>query len=865
MKKNLFIKVISSFFFTILFINQTAYAQWEYKHASPSGNNLRKIGFADNTKGWIMGESGTILKTIDGGNTWNNQYSFQSDDIIDFNVIDTNTIYFTNNNNKLYLSIDGGNSWTLKSVFFGANASSISFLSLNEGWACVGNTIQHTTDGGTTWNIQNSFGDNLTAIKIESNGNGIATTELGSVLHTIDFGQTWTNNTNFSGVFNAMDIVTFYATALVVYNNTIYKSTDNGVTWNAPINTPASFSSSTPTSIKIVYANIYLATTNDGEVFFTSDGGNTWSSNSSLLGNPLNNCIGLSPTKIIAVGDNGKIAISNNAGVNLNSLDTRVTNQELWGIHYTGTTCYAVGDAGTIIKSLNSGQTWTSLNSGSTDNLKSVVAINSTTAVAVGNAGTILRTTNSGSSWSLVNTGYADDISVIHRLPNGILYAIGNNDLILKSTNDGITWSFETTSFTGFQYNFTDVYFASNDTGFIATNSAEILTTDDGGQNWYLRMTGLFAPMTCVNFSDGLNGWVGSSNGEIFYTDNGGQSWVDRSMVGFTGNVHRLKFINVNIGWAFTDQGIFKTSNNGISWTKEFSPCNDIRGIDFSGNYSALAVGSGQGKIIGRDVDIALSVGTGTFCSGHEYTFGAFTLGNFNAGNTFIAQLSDDFGNFDYPSTMSTVQATTMNSITATIPAGIPPSTLYRVRIASTNPPMYSDVPLTTLDILDSPQGLIYAAGNTTFNNGDSVILINISGAIGTYQWFKNGSLIPGANNDSLVVYTPGTYLLNINDGTCDGNSNSIEVIVNGASGISTVNNVSLKYYPNPVRDQLTVDLSNEKFQRFTVINLNGQEVLSSNGEFSNQLRLSMQSLPSGFYLLRLIGEKQATLKFNKE
>lgn len=866
MKKHQFIKTFLCLFLISLLFSNSSFAQWEYKHATPTGNNLQKIAFADNNIGWIAGESGTILKTTDAGNTWTNQYSFQNDDIIDLNVIDTNQIYYLNNVNKLYLSTDGGNSWTLKSSFFGANATSISFISMNEGWTCVGNIIQHTIDGGNTWNNQYTVnGDNLTSIKLESNGNGIAATELGSVLHTTNFGQTWTINSTFSGVFNAMDIVTFYATAIVAFNNMLYKSTDNGATWNAPINTPASFSGSAPTSVKIVYANVFLATNGDGELFFTSDGGNTWNSNTSLLGNSLNSCIGLSPTKIIAVGDNGKIGFSNNAGTSLTSLDTRVTNNELWGIHHTGSIYYAVGDAGTIIKSANSGQSWTSLNTGISNNLKSVVAINNNLAVAVGNGGTILRTTNGGTSWSLVSTGYSDDISIIHRLPNGILYAVGNNDLILKSTNDGAIWTFETTSFTGFQYNFTDVYFASNDTGFIATNSAEIITTDDGGQNWYLRMTGLFAPMSCLNFSDGLNGWVGSINGEIFYTDNGGQSWTDRSMVGFTGIIHQLKFIDINTGWAFTNQGIFKTNDNGLNWEKEFSPCYDVRGVDFSGSYSALAVGAGQGKIIGRDLDIQAFVGAGAYCSGHEYSFGAFTFGTFNAGNTFIAQLSDDFGNFDYPTNMAVVPATIMNSITATIPAGIPPSALYRIRIASTNPPMYSNIPVNLLDIHDSPQVLIYANGNTTFNNGDSVILINISGAVGTYQWYRNGLPIAGANDDSLTVKIPGTYQLNINDGICDGNSNAIEVIVNGFSGIATNNFVNLNYYPNPATDILQVELGNYQFQRYQLLDITGKVITSINGDFTGTLNIPVKKLINGFYILKLNGKQQSTIKFIKE
>ena len=865
MKKHLFIKAFFATIISLILFNQTSYAQWEYLHASPTGNNLTKIDFANTTIGWTTGENGTILKTADGGSTWYNQYSFSNDHIIDLCVVDTNTLYILNNSNELYASNDGGDTWTLKSLFFGNNTSSISFISTNEGWEGIGTNIQHTTDGGANWTVQYSGSEDIANIKVGSNGNGIAVTIFGNVLHTNNYGQTWLSVFNSVGNLNTMDLNTNAATGIVIINNVLYKSTDNGNTWTAPVNTPPTLSSSNATSVYIFSVSVYLITDNDGNFWFTSDGGNTWNYNNSLVGNFLNCCFAISNSRFLVVGNNGKIALSTNAGSTLSSLETRVTNQLLLGVHHFGSTYYAVGFSGTIIKSTNDGQTWSTLNSGSTDNLKSVVAINANTAVAVGISGTILRTTNGGTTWSPIITGYSDDINIIHRLSNGILYAVGNNDLILKSTNDGASWTFETTSFTGFQYNFTDVYFASNDTGFIATNSAEIITTDDGGQNWYLRMTGLFAPMTCLSFSDGLNGWIGSNNGEIFYTDNGGQSWTDRSMVGFTGIIQRLKFTTGTNGWAFTDNGIFKTTDGGLTWEKEFSPCSDVLAADFSGTYSAIALGAGQGKIITRNSEIALSVGTGIYCSGHEYTFGAFTLGNFNPRNTFIAQLSDDFGSFDYPTAIATVQATTMNSISVTIPTSIPPSAFYRVRIASTNPPMYSNIPLNTLDIHDSPQGLVYANGNTTFNNGDSVILINLSGAIGTYQWYLNGLPIPGANDDSLIVKIPGTYLININDGVCDGNSNAIEVIVNGFSGIGSNNFVNLNYYPNPATDILFVEIGNYHFEQYQFIDISGKVIMSINGDFTGTLNIPVKMLSNGFYILKLNGKQQSTLKFIKE
>ena len=138
MKTHIFIKVFFTSIISFLLLYQTSYAQWEYLHASPTGNNLNKIDFANNTTGWITGETGTILKTTDGGNTWKNQYALSNNNIIDLCVIDSSTLFTLNNDNELLVSTDGGDTWTLRSLFFGSNTSSISFINANEGWEGIG-------------------------------------------------------------------------------------------------------------------------------------------------------------------------------------------------------------------------------------------------------------------------------------------------------------------------------------------------------------------------------------------------------------------------------------------------------------------------------------------------------------------------------------------------------------------------------------------------------------------------------------------------------------------------------------------------------------------------------------------------------
>ena len=46
-------------------------AQWEWVNPKPQGNGLRGVYFVNSITGYAVGNAGTIVKTVDGGNTWN--------------------------------------------------------------------------------------------------------------------------------------------------------------------------------------------------------------------------------------------------------------------------------------------------------------------------------------------------------------------------------------------------------------------------------------------------------------------------------------------------------------------------------------------------------------------------------------------------------------------------------------------------------------------------------------------------------------------------------------------------------------------------------------------------------------------------
>ena len=125
--------------------------KWK-KVTSGTTASLSAVFFLDEKQGWVVGANGTIRRSQDGGNTWQQQ------------LVDTQV------------------------PFYG-----LSFVSPSEGWVVGGNgTILHTKDGGTHWVDQASkTSAALYGIQFLTARHGTVVGAVGTVLMTDDGGITW--------------------------------------------------------------------------------------------------------------------------------------------------------------------------------------------------------------------------------------------------------------------------------------------------------------------------------------------------------------------------------------------------------------------------------------------------------------------------------------------------------------------------------------------------------------------------------------------------------------------------------------------------------------------------------------------------
>jgi photosystem II stability/assembly factor-like uncharacterized protein len=288
--------LILGFIFSIT----TASAQWELK---PSGTTelLHEINFPSLSTGYCVGDNGTILKTIDIGETWSALESTTSQNL--FGVYFTTVLNgFVVGDNIMLQTTDGGENWSEVILPVSAILHDIEFIDEATGFV-VGfyGTLLKTTDGGATWLIKDSdCSRNLVNVQFPSAMVGYAVSRgyNWNFIKTIDGGETWMND-SIVPIENLSNLEAVYFTSETEgviggwYIGALVKTNDGGDSWSevAPDGVVDQFISIDFPTTSIGYAIDY-----SGKVFATTDGGDTWELDADIAD--------FSPTTVNFINDN---------------------------------------------------------------------------------------------------------------------------------------------------------------------------------------------------------------------------------------------------------------------------------------------------------------------------------------------------------------------------------------------------------------------------------------------------------------------------------------------------------------------------------------------------------------------------------
>jgi photosystem II stability/assembly factor-like uncharacterized protein/Tfp pilus assembly protein PilX len=289
-------------------------------------------------------------------------------------------------------------------------------VSWGPGWT-VGDagTIRNTTDGGATWNSQNSgTTEGLKDVVFVDADTGFVVGNPGTILKTVDGGANW--NAQVSGTTETLWRVDFPNASIgyaVGQNSTLLKTTDAGANWN-PLNP----------GISQTFRDVFFVDTSTGYV------------------------VGLAGT-ILKTTDGGSNWTPQTSG----------TTEDLLGVDFlNGLTGWVVGKGGVILKTTDGGSNWISQTSGTIEFLRRVRAVNGSIAYVVGNVGTILKTVDGGTNWNPQTSGTIDNLWDVHLLDTSKIYIGGSVGTILTTSDGGANWSPQTS---GTTENLKAIYFFS--------------------------------------------------------------------------------------------------------------------------------------------------------------------------------------------------------------------------------------------------------------------------------------------------------------------------------------------------------------------------------------------------------------------
>ncbi len=599
-------------------------AQWEWQRPFPQGNNLNDVFLINQDVGWAVGELGIIIKTLDGGETFE---VLESNVQVNLNAVEffSPQLGFIVGDNGTVLETDnGGESWNVNLDGITANLNDLSLVSPNKIWigGDKGN-ILHSNNGGDTWDLQ--YDDSTTFINSiyflnENSGwaAGRNDSAEGLILQTDDGGSTWTEI--IEGVLYPFRTIHFTSSFIgwAIVSDQFYKTMDGGINW---VLMSLEFEEDS-------FYDIFFTDNDNGWVvgvgdcvpvqgaliLHTNDGGETWNGQNSTY-NDLRSVYFVDTENGCAVGDNGNIVHTSNSGYTWYVTCGSYSRAYLADVFFVDQNHgWTVGGGyypsfSEILHTDDGGDYWYKQEA-PVSFLTSVYFLNQNEGWITGTGtfaydiNVILHTTNGGDLWetqySESGEWYFHALKDIAFLDSENGWAVGGSQhappqepILLFTEDGGESWD-------DYSYltdkSLSAVCFIDQENGWIAGYET-ILKTTDGGQTWNELWTGIHS-FQDICFVDDDHGWViGDSNSissasdVIMRTTDGGITWEKQY---FEWSYEKKIFFNdINHGWLACDANLYYTANGGVTWQEQFTGAQSyLGGVFFIDNNIGWAVGS---------------------------------------------------------------------------------------------------------------------------------------------------------------------------------------------------------------------------------------------------------------------------------
>ena len=616
------------------------YAQTVTQQFMQTEYDIKGLHMIDSDVGIAVGEShwdqslkayrSTILKTIDGGLSWNRQGVSVSDDLWDVYFPDPDHGWAAGNTGLLLHSDDGGTSWSKKDIGTALNFKTIYFPDASHGWVVANEEIHylfdepdawrgrvwHTSNGGENWVEQDLppdagiihrlyFKNNMEgwALGVKNENIDVFADTYCAAYFTDDGGETWIEKyspdlkmvfTDIEFPDEAHGFMVGFASRSDEKGGAIFRTSDGGDSWERMGEDKVLWQVDFVDSLKGYAVGADYIAAWGPPVFRTMDGGDTWQK----IRMEENYSLGLYglavfEDKVIAMGDDGYKVESTDPwgdygdryGEHLFTqvlIDTLYNFEDVFFI--TPSLGWVVGRKSTspdkwaqvILHTDDGGEHWKEQYSFRSDVWAVALRLNAVQFV------------NETTGWAV---GYVVDVSASQT--SGILF----------TGDGGKTWTQQGQGVSEGQI--VDLFFLDNQNGWALTDvftypegHVQLLKTINAGATWEMVSTGQQATITVgfaiksgtLLFQDENTGWILGAQQDLLKTEDGGDTWMEIPKPEFWRNAYDIGFSN-NLHGTICGGSTFNTTDGGENWTENYVTGRTFTDLCFIDSLNGWMVG----------------------------------------------------------------------------------------------------------------------------------------------------------------------------------------------------------------------------------------------------------------------------------
>jgi photosystem II stability/assembly factor-like uncharacterized protein len=542
----------------------------------PTGEQLNSICIVDNNVLISAGKNGTIIRRSDHDSQWEACFSNTKSDLNSIDFSDKYNGLAVGTNGTIIRTSNSGFTWLECRTKTSREIFAVKFLEDSTAIACgLGGTILKTTNSGLTWSrIPTSFNDPLYCIDFRDAQFGCAGS-FNSVFLTSDSGKTWSKKQfNFIPPAQVTGVCRIDSVTIFISSNPHHgrfaASFDAGNSWiESSLNLPLLYGGAVDLVRDIHFTDKYsgLAVTEYGTILSTTDGGNSWTRDTSFR--PVNEkpsimrCVVSSTSQSYICGGGGTIFESGSKSDNW-----RISSG---GLNSINAACFIneenslIGGEGCeIYRTSNSGVNWKLAGRTNSGNIFSMTFENLNIGYVATEDG-IEKTVNAGMNWQIIYPGYFKALG--HSIDKSLLFAGGgnsdsDNSILIRSSDAGKSW---VNSYSGNDGSITNMSVTTDGYIFASTTFGKVLSSSNNGINWNVSHA-TDEKINCVLFKNSSSGIAASVDGIILKTTDGGNYWKP-VFTGMSRDIHSICIYDEGYAAVGENGYALRSTDEGETWS----------------------------------------------------------------------------------------------------------------------------------------------------------------------------------------------------------------------------------------------------------------------------------------------------------